>query len=174
MSVRELNGKFKGLRVQRTINKKSYQKHFSFRIPLRRNGVTAWRDATAEERRSIIAKAEAYDRKLEIKQEAETEKRVFDPFGSNTNTNIKGIAYRVGKDSQGYDVEAFWLNVSDNGKQHSSSVRLANRSWTDGWKMIVDKLIKVKGLDAATHKKVLAAIPSEKKLRGTVKKEKRK
>lgn len=166
MSVRELNGKFKGLRVQRTIDGKPKQTHFSFRKPVTRKGVTAWRDATEAERKELWRQAEDLDKKYEALQKASAVKRVFDPFGSNTNTGIKGIGYRVGKDSQGYDVEAFWLNVSDNGKQHSSSVRLAKRTWKEGWTMIVQKLVDVKELDAATHKKILAKMPKEKSLRG--------
>ena len=165
MSVRELDGQFKGLRVSRTINGVSYQKHFTFRIPSLIGGTTKWRDATRTEKREIYALAEAYDKELEFKQANEKIERKFDPFASNTNTDIKGIAYRIGLDSQGYEIEAFWLNVSDNGKQHSSSVRLANRSWDEGWKMIVDKLVKVKELSPATRRKIIAAIPSERKLR---------
>lgn len=165
MSVREIDDKFKGLRVQRNVNKKTHQKHFSFRIPVRRNGVTAWRDATAAEKLAIRAKAEAYDRKLAIKQKEELEEKPFDPFSGKTNTGVKGIAYRVSKDSQSYEVEAFWLNVSVDKKQHSSNVRLGPRSWAEAWKLIVAKLVTVKGLSPSLHKKLLAAIPSEKKLR---------
>jgi hypothetical protein len=165
MSVREINDKFKGLRVQRNVNKKTHQKHFSYRIPVRRNGVTAWRDATAAEKLAIRCKAEAYDRKLAVKQKEELKEKPFDPFSGKTNTGIKGIAYRTSKDSQGYEVEAFWLNVSVDKRQHSSNVRLGPRSWAEAWKLIVTKLVEVKGLTPAVGKKLVATLPSEKKLR---------
>lgn len=165
MSILELDGKFKGLRVKRTIDKVVYQKHFSFRIAVKRKGVTVWRSATELELKGIKAKALAYDKQLMLKQDKALATKTYTPFGGNTNTGVLGISYRIGKDRQGYDVEAFWLNLTHEGKQHSSSVRLANRSWAEGWKLIIDRLRKAKNLDTATYKKLLATMPSEKKIR---------
>ena len=165
MSVREINDKFHGLRVQRIVNGVPHSKHYSFRIPVFTDGTTTWRAATRAEKKELTILAEAYDQELQQKQESEKRFRKFDPFGSNTNTGIKGISYRIGVDSQQYEVEAFWLNLSVDGKQHSSSVRLASRTWEEGWKLIVDKLVKVKELTPSTRRKIMSMIPSERKLR---------
>lgn len=165
MSVRELNGKFKGLRVQRIVSGVPMMQHFSFRLPQVIGGVTTRRDATKQERAALHVQAVALDAEYEVLQRAAATSHTFDPFVSRTNTGIKGIAHRIGKDSQGYAVEGFWLNLSVNGEQHSSSVRLASRSWREGWRLIVQKLVDVKELDEATHKKILAKMPKEKLLR---------
>jgi hypothetical protein len=170
MSVRKATGKFSGLRVERSINKTPHIKHFSFRIPDPAGG---WREATPAEIKKITKEAEAYDRKLAAMQKASVAEKGFDPFESRTNTGIRGISYRIGRDTQGYDVEAFWLNLTHDGKQHSSNVRLANREWKEGWKLIVDKLCALKSLKPAVRKRILAAIPNEKNLKAQVVKEKK-
>ena len=65
MSVREVNGKFVGLRVERSIDKLPYIKFFSYRIRVLENGITKFRNATRAEKRELLAAAEAYDKKLE-------------------------------------------------------------------------------------------------------------
>lgn len=162
MSVRAATGKFSGLRVERSIDKKPHIKHFSFRIAKEGGG---WREATPAEIKKITKQAEAYDRKLEAMQKAAVSEKGFDPFESRTNTGIRGISYRIGRDTQGYEVEAFWLNLTHDGKQHSSNVRLANRSWQEGWKLIVDKLCELKSLKPSVKKRIVAAIPNEKQLK---------
>lgn len=178
MSVRAYSGAFVGLRVQRSIDKIPHTKHFSFRIPTHEDGVTQWRDATEEEKAAMLKQAEEYDKELAQMQKAAKEKvhanEVFDPFVSRTNTGIRGIAYRISPDSRGYPVEAFWLNLTHDGKPHSSNVRLANRSWKDGWKLIVGKLVELKSLDDKTAKKLLRSIPDEKKLKAETKPEPKK
>lgn len=171
MSVRTATGKFSGLRVERSINKKPHIKHFSFRLPADDGG---WREATPAEVKKITKEAEAYDRELAALQQAAVTEKGFDPFESRTNTGIRGISYRIGKDTQGYEVEAFWLNLTHDQKQHSSNVRLANRTWKEGWSLIVDKLCELKELDAATRRKIIKAIPNEKKLKAEVAKEQKK
>jgi Cu2+-containing amine oxidase len=64
MSIRELDDKFRGLRVQRNINGVSHVKHYSYRIPLFIDGTTTWRAATRAEKKAIAILAEAYDQKL--------------------------------------------------------------------------------------------------------------
>lgn len=174
MSVRSCSGNFVGLRVQRSVGQETHVKHYSFRIPVYEDGTTKWRDATDEERKELLAQAETYDKELlalqvAAKKQAQSEKG-FDPFSARNNTGVRGISYRVNKDSLGYDVEAFWLSLTHNGKTHSSNVRLANRSWKDGWALIVHKLVALKDLDAATERKLLKAIPDEKKLKADLKK----
>ena len=169
MSVRQATGKFSGLRVERSINKKPHVKHFSFRIKDEATG--KWRDANAKEIKAITKEAEAYDKELAVLQKAAIEEKGFDPFESRTNTGIRGISYRIGRDTQGYEVEAFWLNLTHEGKQHSSNVRLANREWKQGWTLIVDKLVELKGLKPAVKKRILAAMPNEKNLKAQLAKE---
>lgn len=165
MSVRELDNKFKGLRVQRVVGGESFVKHFSFRVRQVREGIATWRDATKSERAALHVQAKALDTEYEVLQKNFVKQNTFDPFTSRTNTGIKGIGYRIGKDTQGYEVEGFWLNLSVDGKQHSSSVRLASRSWREGWQLIVQKLVDLKKLDAATHKNILKLLPKENLLR---------
>ena len=43
---------------------------------------------------------------------------------------------------------------------------MADRSWEENWRLAALRLAKVKKLDKATTKKIILAIPSEKKLRG--------
>ena len=144
MSVREINNKFQGLRVQRTINGETFQKHYSYRIPVFTDGTTTWRAATRAEKKELAILAEVYDQELQQDQESAKKARKFNPLSYLTNTGVKGISYRIGFDSQKYEVEAFWLRILVNGKQHTSAARLACRSWEEGWKLIVNKLVKVK------------------------------
>lgn len=164
MSVREVNDKFIGLRVERSIDKVSHVKFFSYRIRLLKNGITTYRNATRAEKKELLAAAEAYDKKLERLQK-KSKQREFEPFNSRTNTGIKGISYRSGKDTQGYEYMGFFINITVDGKQHSSSVRMADRTWEENWRLAVLRLAKVKNLDKATTKQIILAIPSEKKLR---------
>ena len=64
MSVREVNDKFIGLRVERSIDKVPHVKFFSYRIRVLKNGITTYRNATRAEKKEILAAAEAYDKKL--------------------------------------------------------------------------------------------------------------
>ena len=164
MSVREVNDKFIGLRVERSIEKVSHVKFFSYRIRVLKNGITTYRNATRAEKKELLAAAEAYDKKLERLQK-KSKQREFEPFNSRTNTGIKGISYRSGKDTQGYEYMGFFINITVDGKQHSSSVRMADRTWEENWRLAVLRLAKVKNLDKATTKQIILAIPSEKKLR---------
>ena len=166
MSVREVNDKFIGLRVERSIEKVPQIKFFSYRIRVLKNGVTTYRNATRAEKKELLAAAEAYDKKLERLQKKSKAQTGFDPFVSRTNTGIKGISYRAGKDTQGYEYVGFFINITADGKQHSSSVRMADRSWEENWRLAPLRLAKVKKLDRATTKQIILAIPSEKKLRG--------
>ena len=68
MSVREIDDKFQGLRVQRTINGVPHLKHYSYRIPVFTDGITTWRAATRAEKKEIAILAEAYDQELQQKQ----------------------------------------------------------------------------------------------------------
>ena len=165
MSVREVNDKFIGLRVERSIEKVSHVKFFSYRIRVLKNGVTTYRNATRAEKKELLAAAEAYDKKLERLQK-KSKQREFEHFNSRTNTGIKGISYRSGKDTQGYEYMGFFINITVDGKQHSSSVRMADRTWEENWRLAVLRLAKVKNIDKATTKQIILAIPSEKKLRG--------
>ena len=165
MSVREVNGKFVGLRVERSIDKLPYIKFFSYRIRVLENGITKFRNATRAEKRELLAAAAAYDKKLERLQK-KSKQREFEPFNSRTNTGIKGISYRSGRDTQGYEYMGFFINITVDGKQHSSSVRMADRTWEENWRLAVLRLAKVKNIDKATTKQIILAIPSEKKLRG--------
>ena len=60
----------------------------------------------------------------------------------------------------------FFINITVDGKQHSSSVRMADRTGEENWRLAVLRLAKVKNIDKATTKQIILAIPSEKKLRG--------
>ena len=111
MSVREVNGKFVGLRVERSIDKLPYIKFFSYRIRVLENGITKFRNATRAEKRELLAAAEAYDKKLERLQK-KSKQREFEPFNSRTNTGIKGISYRAGRDTQGYEYVGFFINIT--------------------------------------------------------------
>ena len=168
MSVREVNVNEKtiGLRVERSIDKVLSIKFFSYRIRVLKNGVTTYRNATRAEKKELLAAAETYDKKLERLQKKSKAQQGFDPFVSRTNTGIKGISYRAGKDTQGYEYVGFFINITVDGKQHSSSVRMADRSWEENWRLAALRLAKVKKLDRATTKRIILAIPSEKKLRG--------
>lgn len=166
MSVREVNSGFMGLRVERSIDKIAHIKSFSYRIRVLKNGVTTYRNATRAEKKEILASAEAYDKKLERLQKKSKVQKGFDPFVSRTNTGIKGISYRAGKDTQGYEYVGFFINITDGGRQHSSSVRMADRSWEENWRLAALRLAKMKKLDKATTRQIILALPSEKKLRG--------
>ena len=166
MSVREVNDKFIGLRVERSIDKVPHIKFFSYRIRVLKNGITTYRNATRAEKKELLAAAEAYDKKLEKLQKQSKAVKEFDPFSSRTNTGIKGISYRTGKDTQGYEYVGFFVNVLVDGVQHSSSVRMADRTWEENWRLAALRLAKAKKLDKATTKQIILAIPSEKKLRG--------
>jgi hypothetical protein len=167
MSIRIMNDRFVGLRVQRTVagEDKPRVKNFSYRIPKRVKGVTRWREATAEEKKKIGEKAKALDAQWEHLQTRARVPREFSPFDTRTNTGVKGIVYATRPDSQGYPVEAFRLYVSHLGKPKTAIVRLKRRTWREGWILIVDHLVKVKGLDVATQETLLARMPSERKLR---------
>lgn len=167
MSVREVNNGFIGLRVERSIDKVAHIKSFSYRIRVLKNGVTKYRNATRAEKKELLAVAEAYDKKLERLQRKSKVQKGFDPFNSRTNTGIKGISYRTGNDTQGYEYVGFFINITEDGKQHSSSVRMADRTWEENWRLAALNLAKVKKLDKATTKQIILAIPSEKKLRGS-------
>ena len=58
MSVREVNDKFIGLRVERSIDKVPHVKFFSYRIRVLKNGITTYRNATRAERKYLLAAAE--------------------------------------------------------------------------------------------------------------------
>ena len=165
MSVREIKNGFFGLRVQRNINGVSHVKNYSYRVPVFAGGTTTWRGATRVEKKEIAVLAEAYDQELQQVQESKKNARKYNPLTTLTNTGVKGISYRIGFDSQKYEVEAFWLRMVVNGKGHTSAARLACRSWEEGWKMIINKLVKVKELSPSTRRKLLEMMPSERKLR---------
>ena len=165
MSVRVIENGFFGLRVQQDINGVSRVKNFSYRVPVFAGGTTTWRGATRVEKKEIAVLAKAYDQELQQVQESAKKARKYNPLSTLTNTGVKGISYRIGFDSQKYEVEAFWLRMVVNGKGHTSAARLACRSWEEGWKLIVNKLVKVKELSPSTRRKLLEMIPSERKLR---------
>lgn len=166
MSVRELSGRFVGLRVQRKIGDKTKLKHYSFKIPVANASVASWRAANAKEKAAIVKKANELDQQWALEQAAAKPVKKFNPFDGETNTGCKGIGYRWSKDRQNYDVEAFHINVVDNeGVQKSESVRLKRRSWREGWEIAVAKLAKIKHLDTATVNKILKRMPKESTLR---------
>lgn len=170
MSVRKINSRFVGLRVQRQIpgEARPRVKNFSFRIPVRRGHITAWRDASASEQETLTAKAIQLDTQWEQEQATarKAQAKPFDPFeNARTNTGIVGIRYVWTKDSEGYDVEGFWINVSHNKKTYTQSVRLKNRKWADGWKIAAEKLGAIKGLTPAVVKKIIRKRPVEAQLR---------
>jgi hypothetical protein len=169
MSVRELKSGFIGLRVQRQIpgEEKPRIKNFSFRIPIFNGGVTSWRAATARERAVILKEAEMLDlkwQKLQTKQ-APLYKREFDPFRARTNTGIVGIRYAWSTDGQGYPVEAFWINLTHEKRTRTGSVRLACRTWSEAWRLAVQKVAAIKELDDKTVRKLVRSMPSEEDLR---------
>lgn len=169
MSVRELTDRFVGLRVQRKIagEDKPRIKNFSFRIPVRRQNVTAWRDADETERREIWARANALDTQwaeLQNVQQAQ-HKHVFCPRSTRTNTGTTGIRYKWAPDSQGYVIEAFWINVTVSSKTRAASVRLGSRGWTAAWRLAVEKLVQFCDLDAAQAALLIKSVPNMKKLR---------
>ena len=43
--------------------------------------------------------------------------------------------------------------------------------WKQGWTLIVDKLVELKGLKPAVKKRILAAMPNEKNLKAQLAKE---
>lgn len=162
MSVRELSGAYNGLRVQRTIDGETQLKHFSLRIPSHKNGATTWHMAEGAERAAIEKKAQAYDKKLEALQKAAKNKsKKWDPVSTRTNTGVRGVAYRYGRDSQGYIIEGFWISVYYNKKQHSAMVRLANRTWREAWVQVVGHLTKKLKLSAAESAVIARMMPSE-------------
>lgn len=167
MSVRLLNGRFTGLRVQRKIGATTRIQHFSYKTPVKGSAVAAWRDSTAAEKKVMLKKAEALDKVWEAEQLAAKTPKVFDPFdGAATNTGCKGIAYRWKVDGQGYDVEAFCVNVVGlDKKQKSESVRLKSRTWREGWEIAVHKLADIKQVDTTTLKRMLNRMPRESILR---------
>lgn len=165
MTVREITGVFNGLRVQRSVAGKPVVKNYSFRIPVRKGGATTWRDATESERGRLMALATQYDARLALTQKAQKVVKPFEPYNSQTNTGVRGITYGVQNDGEGYAVEAFWLRVRHNGVQRTAVARLSRREWSEGWSMIVERLAEIKELDASVQTGLLAACPSESKLR---------
>jgi hypothetical protein len=160
MSVRELQGKFTGIRVQRTINGKVHLKHYSFKIAEHNGMVTSWRMANESEKDKLRVAAQAYDKQLAELQKSTKEKRPWKPASTRTNTGVKGVAYRYGRDGQGYIVEGFWISVYNN-KQHSAVVRLTKRTWSDGWKAVVKKLNSLLELKASERQVLLSMCPPE-------------
>lgn len=164
MSIREINDKFIGLRVQRNVNKITHQKHFSFRIPVIKDGVTRWRNATRVEKKAIYADALAYDQKLLRLQNKTKIDKIYNPFDGRTNTGIKGISFRSAVDSQGYTYWGFFINTTNYGKQYSGCIRLADRTWRQNWKLAVLRLAEIKKLDHSMLRKLINLVPPEKKL----------
>ncbi len=169
MSVREITDRFIGLRVQRKVagETKPRIKNFSFRIPVRRQGVTGWRDATETERKEIWARANALDKEwADLQSTASVDhQKTWRPRSDKTNTGVTGIRYKWAPDSQGYMIEAFWVNITVNSKTHAAAVRLSNRTWKAGWTMAVDKLVAFRGLDQQQREHLLKLMPRMNKLR---------
>ena len=162
MSVRELSGAYNGLRVQRTVDGKIHLEHFSYRIPIHKKGKTEWHIANDTERAAIRKKAEQYDQKLaDMQSKVKKVAKKWQPTSTRTNTGVRGVAYRYGRDGQGYIVEGFWISVYHDNKQLSAMVRLTKRTWSDGWKAVVKKLNSLLELKASERQVLLSMCPPE-------------
>lgn len=156
MSKRYVNGPFKGIVVARIINGVQHRETFSFRIKAEKG----WRDATEAEKAALERAADAADARLAALQHKASTAFAYSPTSGHSNTGVRGISWRVGKDREGYPVEAFWLSLRHEGKQHSYYVRTTSMSWEEAWEKVVTRLGELKKLSRKEVRALKAAVPS--------------